>query len=112
VLNRQGSLGPAPGRTLARRTRAGSPRPRRCGRGRRGAVALDPQAYRTFNLIVADERDGFWLRHAAADASIRIRLKDGLSIIASGDVDDLWTRRLELHFAGVSEWPAAGPRSR
>ena len=24
---------------------------------------LDPAAYRSFNLIVADNRDGFWLRH-------------------------------------------------
>src|ERR1700730_6148454 len=95
VLNRHGSLGPAPDRR---------------SRGELVLEALDhadavaaaealshiePEAYRTFNLIVADERDGFWLRHAAG-ARIELHpLKDGLSMIAAGDIDDIGTRRLE-----------------
>ena len=46
---------------------------------------LDPAAYRTFNLIIADERDCFWLRHAGG-ARIELHpLKEGLSMIAAGD---------------------------
>src|SRR5439155_2842426 len=109
VLNRHGSLGPLPGRR---------------SRGELVLEALDhadavaaaealshlaPQAYRTFNLIVADERDGFWLRHTGG-ARVDLRpLKDGLSIIASGDIDDLRTRRLELALPAFRERPAPDP---
>src|SRR5205823_4353691 len=70
---------------------------------------LAPQAYRTFNLIVADERDGFWLRHTGG-ARVEVHpLKDGLSMIAAGDIDDLGTRRLELALPAFREWPAPDP---
>jgi uncharacterized protein with NRDE domain len=96
VLNRHGSLGPAPGqRSRGELVLEALDHP--------DAVAaaealshLDPAAYRTFNLIVADNRDGYWLRHADT-GKIEVRpLKDGLSIVAAGEVDDLRTRRLEL----------------
>ena len=64
ILNRHGSLGPAAGqRSRGELVLEALDHP--------DAVAaaealshLDPRAYRTFNLIVADNRDGFWLRHA------------------------------------------------
>jgi hypothetical protein len=70
---------------------------------------LNPAAYRSFNLIVADNRDGFWLRHADT-GRVEIRpLKDGLSIIAAGEIDDLRTRRLELARPAFRAWPAPDP---
>jgi uncharacterized protein with NRDE domain len=57
---------------------------------------LDPAAYRSFNLIVADNRDGFWLRHAGAGRIEAFPLHDGLSLIAAGDIDETDTRRLAL----------------
>src|ERR1700680_2943129 len=81
VLNRHGSLGPAAGLR---------------SRGELVLEALDhadavaaaealshlaSDSYRSFNLIVADNRDGFWLRHAGT-GKIEVRpLKDGLSLI-------------------------------
>jgi hypothetical protein len=70
---------------------------------------LEPEAYRTFNLIIADERDGFWLRHAAGARIELDPLKDGLSMIAAGDIDDIATRRLELALPAFREWPAPDP---
>jgi hypothetical protein len=70
---------------------------------------LDPEAYRTFNLIIADERDGFWLRHAGGTRVETHSLKHGLSMIAAGDIDDLATRRLELALPAFREWPAPDP---
>jgi hypothetical protein len=96
ILNRHGSLGPAPGqRSRGELVHEALDHP--------DAVAaaealshLDPRAYRTFNLVVADNRDGFWLRQADT-GHIEVRpLKDGLSIVAAGEIDDLRTRRLEL----------------
>src|SRR5580704_17521452 len=64
ILNRYGSLGPAPGQrsrgelVLEALDHADA---------RDAAEALghiDPSAYRPFNMIVADNRDAFWIRHA------------------------------------------------
>ena len=63
---------------------------------------LDPAAYRTFNLIVADNRDGFWLRHDGTGRIAAHPLAEGLSLIAAGDVNETETPRLAL----------AGPRFR
>lgn len=59
-------------------------------------VQLNPAAYRSFNLIVADNRDGFWLRHAGIGKIEAFPLRDGLSLIAAGDIDETETRRLAL----------------
>src|SRR6202047_5138121 len=70
---------------------------------------LNTAAYRSFNLIVADNRDGFWLRHADTGRVELRPLKDGLSIIASGEIDDLRTRRLELALPAFRARPAPDP---
>jgi hypothetical protein len=73
---------------------------------------LNPAAYRTFNLIVADNRDAFWLRHADT-GHVEVRpIKDGLSIIAAGEIDDLRTRRLELALPAFRAWPPPDPDNR
>jgi hypothetical protein len=109
VLNREGSLGPSPGRrsrgelVLEALGHAGA------AAGAEALAQLDPDAYRTFNLIVADARDGFWLRHADG-ARVELRpLKEGLSLIAAGDVDDFTTRRLALAMPAFRAWPAPEP---
>src|SRR6266704_4640764 len=109
VLNRHGSLGP---------------RPDRRSRGELVLEALDhadavaaaealshlePEAYRTFNLIVADESDGFWLRHAGGARVELHPLTEGLSMIAAGEVNDLGIRRLELALPAFRAWPAPDP---
>jgi len=109
VLNREGSLGPAPGR----RSRGELVLEALDHADSRAAAAalshLDPQSYRTFNLIVADRRDGFWLRHAGA-ARVEVRpLQEGLSLIAAGELNDLGTRRLELAMPAFRAWPAPDP---
>jgi Transport and Golgi organisation 2 len=93
VLNRHGSLGPAPGqRSRGELVLEALDHP--------DAVAaadalshLDPAAYRTFNLIVADNRDAFWLRHAAGKDIDAWPIQDGVSLIDSGELNRPNTRR-------------------
>ena len=109
VLNRTGSLGPAPGRRSRGELVLEALDHADAVAAARALADLDPDAYRTFNLIVADERDAFWLRHAG-DGNIEVRpLKEGLSMIAAGDLDDLTTRRLELALPAFREWPPPEP---
>src|SRR5947209_11810283 len=109
VLNRHGSLGPS----LERRSR-GELVLEALDHADAVAAAealshLDPAAYRTFNLIVADDRNGFWLRHAGGKPVELHPLKDGLSMIAAGEIDDLATRRIELALPAFRAWPAPEP---
>jgi hypothetical protein len=109
VLNRHGSLGPA----LDRRSRGElvleALDHADAAAAARALADLDPEAYRTFNLIIADESDGFWVRHAGGPRVEIKRLKEGLSMIAAGDVDDLTSRRLELALPAFRAWPTPEP---
>lgn len=96
ILNRQGSLGPAPGqRSRGELVLEALDHP--------DAVAaaealshLDPAAYRTFNLIVADNRDAFWLRHAGGERIEAWPIQDGLSLIDSGELNRPNNRRVTI----------------
>jgi len=96
VLNRHGSLGPAPGqRSRGELVLEALDHP--------DAVAaaaalshLDPAAYRTFNLIVADNRDAFWLRHADGQHIEVWPIAEGLSLIDSGELNHPNNRRVAL----------------
>lgn len=100
ILNRHGSLGPAAGQrsrgelVLEALDHADA---------RAAAEALEhiePAAYRTFNLMIADNRDAFWLRHADPSGTLPVAvkpLKPGLHMIASGDLDDDELPRLKRY---------------
>src|SRR5690349_18263488 len=64
VLNRHGSLGPAPDRRSRGELVLEALDHADAAAAAEALSHLDPAAYRTFNLIIADERDAFWLRHA------------------------------------------------
>ena len=70
---------------------------------------LDPAAYRSFNLVVADNRDGFWLRHDGAGRIEARPLKDGLSLLAGGEVDEMALPRLALARPRFLAAPAPDP---
>ncbi|HEY1299925.1 MAG TPA: NRDE family protein [Stellaceae bacterium] len=109
VLNRTGSLGPLPGRRSRGELVLEALDHADAAAAAEALSDLDPAAYRTFNLIIADSRDGFWLRHAAGVGVERRRLKEGLSMIAAGDIDDLGSRRIALALPAFRAWPAPDP---
>jgi hypothetical protein len=109
VLNRHGSLGPAPDRRSRGELVLEALDHADAAAAAEALSHVDPRAYRTFNLIIADERDGFWLRHAGGSRIELHPLREGLSIIAAGDLNDLGTRRLELALPAFREWPVPDP---
>ena len=109
VLNRHGSLGPAPGRRSRGELVLEALDHADAAAAAEALTYLDPRAYRTFNLIIADGRDAFWLRHAGRTRVEIHPLEEGLSMITAGDVNDLGTRRIALALPAFRAWPAPDP---
>src|ERR1700751_3950190 len=61
VLNRGGSLGPAPGRRSRGELVLEALDHAEAAIAAEALGGLDPVAYRAFNMVVADNRDAFWL---------------------------------------------------
>ena len=72
VLNRVGTLGPATGKRTRGELVLEALDHADAAAAAAALADLDPAAYRPFNLIVADNRDAFWLRHAGDAAELRL----------------------------------------
>jgi len=87
ILNRRNSLGPADGF----RSRGEIPLEAVDHADASAAVealtALEPSSYRPFNLVVADNRDAYWLRNTGGKID-SAEIPIGLSMITAYDLDD------------------------
>ncbi|GAA0590651.1 NRDE family protein [Caenispirillum bisanense] len=96
VLNRVSTLGPAPGK----RSRGELPLEALDHADAALAVEaltdLDPQAYRPFNMVVADNRDAFWLRSDGVEVKAA-PLPEGVSMITAFDRNDTADPRIARH---------------
>ncbi|NKB57425.1 MAG: hypothetical protein GKS00_13955 [Alphaproteobacteria bacterium] len=112
ILNRTGSLGPVADKrsrgelVLEALDHADA---------RDAAEALgdvDPNAYRTFNLVITDNRDAYWL--AARDGSKRITVEsipEGISIFTSQDRNDPTKPRVAAYLPLFEAAAAPDPKS-
>lgn len=90
VLNRFDSLGPAPGKRSRGELVLEALDHADASQAAGALAQLDPAAYRSFNMVIADNRDAYWLRHLGADASAveAMALPPGLSMITAHDRND------------------------
>ena len=109
VLNRPGSLGPAAGK----RSRGDLPllvlAHRSAGKAAAAVTALDAGAWRSFNLVLADRAEAFFVRglgHGRPDAQ---QLAPGLHMITAHDPDDMESPRVARHLARFQGAEAPGP---
>src|SRR5439155_12508938 len=109
VLNRHGSLGPAPGARSRGELVLEALDHADAVAAAEALSHLDPAAYRSFNLIVADNRDAFWLRHDGGGRIEAHPVAEGLSLIAAGDLDDRATPRLRLARPRFAATPPPDP---
>lgn len=88
ILNRKGTLGPEEGKRSRGELVLEALDHADAIEAARALVHLNPSAYRPFNLVVGDNRDMIWLRHAG-DGAIEARVvPSGLSMLAEWDLDD------------------------
>lgn len=95
ILNRPGSLGPGPD-TRSRGELVLEALDHADAADAADALgAINPAAYRTFNLVIADNRDAFWLANRDnAEALTCEPLPDGISVFTSADMNDPYKPRV------------------
>ncbi|NCC27332.1 MAG: hypothetical protein EOM22_04050 [Gammaproteobacteria bacterium] len=94
VMNRQGTLGALPGKRSRGELVLEALDHAEASEAAGALADLDPAAYRPFNLVVADPRSAYWLRHGGDDA-IRVHpIVPGLHMLSASELDDLGEPRI------------------
>lgn len=105
ALNREGTLGPAPGKRSRGELVLDAAEHGDAIDAVTALTDIDPAAYRPFNLVVADDRDAFWLRSLGTEGR-RVEafpLPDGISMLTGHDLDDPGSRRIVRHRARLAQ---------
>jgi hypothetical protein len=106
ALNRERSLGPAPGLRSRGELVLEALDHSDAADAAAALGDLDGRAYRPFNLFVADNRDAFWLRNEGANGSGGARdrgrvevfpIPEGLSMLTAVDLSDRESPRIRLY---------------
>ena len=109
VLNRPGSLGPAPGK----RSRGELPLlALDSGSAAEAAsriAALDGGEWRPFNMVVADARQAVFLRGLGAGHPEAVPLPEGVSMVTAHDPNDLSSPRTRRHLPRFRAAPPPDP---
>jgi len=97
IMNRMNSLGPSPGKRSRGELVLEALDHADASEAAKALASLDTAAYRPFNLVLADNRDAFWL----ANLGERLRLEKipaGVSMITAQDRNDTAHSRRIRHF--------------
>ncbi len=97
VLNRHGTLGPAPGaRSRGELVLEALDHPDAASAAKAFAD-LDPKAYRSFNLVIADNRDAFLVRSLGASGHKVAAIPAGLSLLTAHELNDESSARIRYY---------------
>jgi len=109
ILNRRGSLGPQAGKRSRGELPLEAVDHAEARVAAKALAQLEPASYRSFNLVVADARDAYWLR-ADGDAIEMSPIPEGLSMITAGELNDVATSaRVRHHLPRFRAAPAPDP---
>ncbi|MGE4219122.1 MAG: NRDE family protein [Alphaproteobacteria bacterium] len=107
VLNRDGTLGPAPGLRSRGELVLEALVHADAVAAAEALTHLDPRAYRSFNMVVADSRDAFWLRNGSPETPVEaMPIPPGLSMLTAHDLNDARDRRVATY---LPRFRAAAP---
>ncbi|CAA7620003.1 conserved hypothetical protein [Candidatus Terasakiella magnetica] len=108
ILNRMGTLGPQPGKRSRGELVLEALDHADAAPAAQALAQLDARAYRPFNMVIADNRDVFWLR---ADGS-RITahpISPGLHMLSALDLDDRTSPRIDAYLDRFKALPPPQP---
>lgn len=109
MLNRTGTLGPSPGKRSRGELALEALDHADATDAATALGALESASYRSFNMIVADNRDAFWLR-SSGEGRVEVReIPLGLSMLTARDLNDLSDPRIAAFLPRFEAAPAPDP---
>lgn len=108
VLNRRDSLGPAPGMRSRGELPLEALDHAEAAEAAAALAHLETASYRSFNLVVADRRRGFWVRSGGAGIEVA-ELPPGLSMITAHDRNDTSSARIRAYLPRFEAAPPPDP---
>lgn len=110
LLNREGTLGPAPGKASRGNLPLLALAHDNAAEAAEAITHLSAENYRSFNLVIADSKGAFLLRGLEQGNPERIALPHGVTMITSGDPNDMAVPRIARHLprfraAPFEAWP-------
>jgi hypothetical protein len=104
ILNRTDSLGPAAGKRSRGELVLDALDYDDAGDAAAALAAIDPAAYRTFNLVIADNRDAYWLRSRDGRSPVEAAVMPaGLSMLTSANLNDTQNFRIAAYLPRFTE---------
>ena len=114
ILNRPDSLGPEPGKRSRGELVLDALDHADAAAAAAALTDIDVAAYRSFNLVVADNRDAFWLRSQAPEGPGRVEtfpLPAGLTMLTSHARNDTASPRIRRYLPRFEAAPPPEPES-
>ena len=110
VLNREGSLGPSADKRSRGELVLEALDHADAVAAASSLADLDPDAYRSFNMIVADNRDAFHIANRANARRIAVDpVPEGLSMLTSKELNDRSNARIDTYLSRFREAPVPDP---
>lgn len=109
VLNRPGSLGPASGKRSRGELPLEALSHAEAGEAAAALGNLDGRAYRSFNMLIADARDAFWLRSTGEGRVEVAPVAEGLSMLTANDLNDTESARIKAYLPRFRDADAPDP---
>ena len=104
ILNRTDSLGPAAGKRSRGELVLDALDHNEARDAAEALAALDPEAYRTFNLVIADNTGAYWLRSRDGKGPVEAqKVPPGLSMITSANLSDMKNFRIATYLPRFRE---------
>ena len=117
ILNRQNSLGPAPGKRSRGELPLEALDHAEAHVAAAALAALDPAAYRSFNMVIGDAAGAYWIvnnNEASDERSEGIRVQpipSGVSMVTAHDLNDPHSDRIRHHLPRFRAAPAPDPET-
>ena len=112
ILNRPGALGPAPNKRSRGELVLEALDHADAADAAAALADLDGAAYRPFNLVIADNRDAFWLTLRTEGGRVEKHpIAEGLSMITANDLNDRETPRIRNYLPKFRECSPPDPAS-
>ncbi len=108
LLNRYGTLGPQDGKRSRGELVLDALDHADARVAAEALAALDPRAYRGFNLVIADDRDAFWIRSDETRLTVET-IPEGFSMFGAWDRNDPHDPRIKKHLPRFIAAPLPDP---